>query len=221
MPWKTADKAGAAIRRRPSSPCSAPCSLTAAASATSSASSARRIFTCRRTARSTRRCTRCSAIRRSSTRSPCSIKCAPGAFITKKAPQNISCSSWRSRRRPRTSSAMRRSSMTRRCCAICPRRLRHRRDGLRGRRLGAGDPGSSGKAHLCPAARQHERVARAHRHGAAEGLRPPEGAVRVRQRHFGPVHRPARSRQVHQRPEPLRPRAAGGPTPAWARRPWR
>ena len=31
--------------------------------------------------------------------------------------------------------------------------------GLRGRRLGAGDPGSCGKAHLCPAARQFLVVA--------------------------------------------------------------
>lgn len=42
-------------------------------------------FTCRRTARSTRRCTRCSAIRRSSTRSPCSIKCAPGGVYNEES----------------------------------------------------------------------------------------------------------------------------------------
>ena len=110
---------------------------------------------------------------------------------------------------------LRRSSTTRRCCATC-RHGRRRASSRRSTRASARRRRSwrqrRRRSTPCGAATRASQ-SRAHRHGAAEGLRPPGGAGGVRQRHPGPVHRPARSR-----PEVINGlnksdlAAAGGPT---------
>ena len=207
---RTAEPGRCRIRWRRSSPCWAPCSLTAAASAdVDRHSCSPEDFYLQAEPGDLRDHLRDVQLSpRSSTRSRCSTRCSERGVYDEESLHAISHAAHGDHADGRQRQAVcAASSMTRRCCAVCPQAAsEHRRDGLRGRRLGAGDSGSCGKADLRPArAAISERALEHIGNGAAQGLRPPDGAGPVRQRHSGPVHRPARPGQEDQRPQQVRP----------------